>query len=190
MDEIMMITDFVQEEAGAGTDVIWGNCYNEDLGDNLSVTLIATGFKSHGAANRIDDEGRIIQKLDDEQTREFISPQRLTLEDVTGESLNYAGSKTTSWEPSTHRPISPRPSVTPASPMQRQHQGGAPVKLSSPKVISDLENEPAFARRGIRLDDTSVPSSEETRSRISVNDSDEPDLFNTLPYLHDKGTID
>jgi cell division protein FtsZ len=45
MDEIFEITEFVQEEAGFGTDLIWGNCYDESLGDQLSVTVIATGFE-------------------------------------------------------------------------------------------------------------------------------------------------
>ena len=48
MDEIFEITEFVQEEAGYGTDLIWGNCYDENLGDSISVTVIATGF-DHGA---------------------------------------------------------------------------------------------------------------------------------------------
>lgn len=190
MDEIMMITDFVQQEAGAGTDVIWGNCYNEALGDKLSVTLIATGFRSHGSKERIDGEGRIVRELEDDKSNELRAPKRMTLEDITGETPHYSGPKTTSWEPTTHRPVSPHPNVIPATPAQRHQAGVSPIKLSSPKVISDLENEPAFARRGVRLDDTTTPSTEETRSRISVNDSDEPDLFNTLPYLHDKGSID
>ncbi|MBT8220363.1 MAG: cell division protein FtsZ [Bacteroidia bacterium] len=46
MDEIFEITEFVQEEAGFGTDLIWGNCYDEKLDDEISVTLIATGFDS------------------------------------------------------------------------------------------------------------------------------------------------
>lgn len=46
MDEVFEITDFVQEEAGFGTDLIWGNCYDEKLDDEISVTLIATGFDS------------------------------------------------------------------------------------------------------------------------------------------------
>ena len=33
MDEIFEITEFVQEEAGFGTDLIWGNCYDESLGE-------------------------------------------------------------------------------------------------------------------------------------------------------------
>jgi cell division protein FtsZ len=45
MDEIFEITEFVQEEAGYGTDLIWGNCFDEKLGDKISVTVIATGFE-------------------------------------------------------------------------------------------------------------------------------------------------
>ncbi len=46
MDEIADITDYIQDEAGSTADVIWGHGYDESLGDRLSVTLIATGFKS------------------------------------------------------------------------------------------------------------------------------------------------
>ncbi|MCB0682529.1 MAG: cell division protein FtsZ, partial [Saprospiraceae bacterium] len=48
MDEIFEITEFVQEEAGFGTDLIWGNCYDESLGEKISVTVIATGFERTG----------------------------------------------------------------------------------------------------------------------------------------------
>lgn len=44
MDEISTITDYIQEEAGNDIDMIWGNCYDENLGDQLSVTIIATAF--------------------------------------------------------------------------------------------------------------------------------------------------
>ncbi len=44
MDEIMEITDYIQDEAGSTADVIWGHAKDEELGDKLSVTIIATGF--------------------------------------------------------------------------------------------------------------------------------------------------
>lgn len=47
MDEIADITDYIQDEAGSTADVIWGHGYDETLGDQLSVTLIATGFKTN-----------------------------------------------------------------------------------------------------------------------------------------------
>ena len=46
MDEIFEITEFIQEEAGNDTNLIWGNCYDERLGDKIAVTIIATGFDS------------------------------------------------------------------------------------------------------------------------------------------------
>lgn len=46
MDEITEITDFIQDAAGSTADVIFGHAKDETLGDALSVTVIATGFKS------------------------------------------------------------------------------------------------------------------------------------------------
>ncbi|MCH2233664.1 MAG: cell division protein FtsZ [Crocinitomicaceae bacterium] len=46
MDEIGEITDYIQDEAGSTADVIWGHGYDETLGDAITVTLIATGFKT------------------------------------------------------------------------------------------------------------------------------------------------
>ncbi len=43
-DEVTAITDYIQEEAGTTAEVIWGNGFDESLGDKISITLIATGF--------------------------------------------------------------------------------------------------------------------------------------------------
>ena len=46
MDEIAEITDYIQDEAGSTAEIIWGTGVDDTLGDNVSVTLIATGFKT------------------------------------------------------------------------------------------------------------------------------------------------
>lgn len=46
MDEIAEITEYVQESAGNDCDIIWGNCNDELLGDQIMVTVIATGFET------------------------------------------------------------------------------------------------------------------------------------------------
>lgn len=46
MDEVSVITDFIQQEAGLSADLIWGNCSDDTLGERLSVTIIATGFQT------------------------------------------------------------------------------------------------------------------------------------------------
>ncbi|MBP6624980.1 MAG: cell division protein FtsZ [Chitinophagaceae bacterium] len=45
LDEVEMIQAFVQEQAGEDCDVIFGTGFDENLGDSLSVTVIATGFE-------------------------------------------------------------------------------------------------------------------------------------------------
>ena len=46
MDEIDMITSYIQQEAGQTADIIFGTSIDETLGDKLTVTLICTGFES------------------------------------------------------------------------------------------------------------------------------------------------
>lgn len=46
MDEIDMISTYIQEEAGQTADVIFGTSIDETLGDKLAVTIICTGFES------------------------------------------------------------------------------------------------------------------------------------------------
>lgn len=190
MDEIMEITDFVQEEAGEGTDVIWGNCYNESLGDRLCVTLIATGFEQNGARVK---GGRVVVDIEGDTQHIGARPNRIS--DITADERTMYKPKGTTVELGTGKSASfgdrvNPPAVTlPGSNAYPVRQPGSLPKLSSPKVVNDLENEPAFQRRGIKLDDVSH-SSDEPRSRLTINASDEPDLFSSLPFLHEKDGID
>jgi len=45
MGEIGDIIDFLQDAAGDSANIIWGNGYDSKLGNKISVTVIATGFK-------------------------------------------------------------------------------------------------------------------------------------------------
>lgn len=44
MGEIGEIIDFLQDEAGQDATIIWGNGFDPKLGNQISVTIIATGF--------------------------------------------------------------------------------------------------------------------------------------------------
>src|SRR5690606_15031974 len=46
MDEVSIITDYIQDKAGMTADLIWGNCIDPNMGEELSVTIIATGFQT------------------------------------------------------------------------------------------------------------------------------------------------
>jgi len=45
--EIGEIIETLQEKAGQEADIIWGNGCDESLGDNVSVTILATGFENN-----------------------------------------------------------------------------------------------------------------------------------------------
>lgn len=46
MAEFEKITDFLQKKAGSNANIIWGTGLNDSLEDQISVTVIATGFKT------------------------------------------------------------------------------------------------------------------------------------------------
>jgi cell division protein FtsZ len=45
--EIGEIIESLQKQAGDDADIIWGNGYDERLGDKISVTILATGFATN-----------------------------------------------------------------------------------------------------------------------------------------------
>ncbi|MBK7872727.1 MAG: hypothetical protein IPJ74_19635 [Saprospiraceae bacterium] len=58
------------------------------------------------------------------------------------------------------------------------------MKLSNPQNVIELENEPAYLRRSVKLDD--VPhSAEHTYSKWTIGDDDEPQFHEGNSYLHD-----
>jgi cell division protein FtsZ len=73
MDEIMNITDFIQDAAGEDAEVIWGHGHDSNLGDNLAITLVATGFSTVDAVNYVLPERKLMD-LDEEHKKEIVSP--------------------------------------------------------------------------------------------------------------------
>jgi len=67
MDEVTEITDFIQEEAGMTADIIWGNGFDETLGDTINVTVIATGFTNDKTQEIQGRENRVVHQLSEEK---------------------------------------------------------------------------------------------------------------------------
>ena len=63
MDEVSIITDYIQEEAGLAADLIWGNCIDENLGDKISVTIIATGFQTKDEREKEQSTKKVVSML-------------------------------------------------------------------------------------------------------------------------------
>lgn len=67
MDEISVITDYIQERAGFTAEIIWGNCLDESLDNDLSVTIIATGFQTTEERKQEENNKRIAIPLEEEK---------------------------------------------------------------------------------------------------------------------------
>lgn len=176
MDEIFQITEYVQERAGRGTDLIWGNCYDEKLGEKLTVTVIATGFD-----RKSEQVAQEEPKQEPKKETIFVS-----LEDKPASSSqpSFPSHRTPSFEVKTPQtPASPPPPPARSAEEMRQAHN-MHVKLNSPHTLKALENEPAYVRRKVRLDD--VPhSSEETFSKLSLSEDNDGNLRENGSYYDD-----
>ena len=77
MDEVGEINDYVQEQAGQTADIIMGIGTDEALGDSISVTIIATGFKTNQQiATEIKKPERVVHVLTPEKPVEMVSVQQ------------------------------------------------------------------------------------------------------------------
>ncbi len=91
MGEIGEIIDYLQEEAGMDATIIWGNGTDHKLGDQISVTIIATGFDVN--PNHLFQETEIIEFNPDDSAFEINLDENNPLE-----SVGTASSAEPKWE--------------------------------------------------------------------------------------------
>jgi cell division protein FtsZ len=201
MDEISTITEYVQGEAGYGTDLIWGHCKDETLGESLTVTIIATGFehRERAEAEEVPNVKRVPLEPKDETIEEMFSTNVSSPENETTfefpdvRPVAESGKGYSYKEPYVKSEEKERIERAQKSRAKREESRREkmrtytymnPTKLNSTETIADLTNEPAFRRRKVELDD--VPHSSDVElSRWTLSDDEEPQLREGNSYLHD-----
>lgn len=253
MDEITEITDYIQDEAGSTADVIWGHGYDPTLGDKLSVTLIATGFKSNPITGFEKAPEKTVRTLEDEPKNEIKAPlssptQVNTFNNATeitakeeepflkNETPSVENTRVQStpiddsffqveakeqkemqfdWElqtqSSTPEPqkeevvrfmleddmeekvslenVQTKSILSPEEQQKRTQERLSKIqeyttKLKKAEGISEFENEPAYIRRNIQLDN-SVRSTEDTFSRFGLSEDENGTSLRNNNFLHD-----
>ena len=208
MDEIFEITEYVQEEAGYGTDLIWGNCHDESLGEKLSVTVIATGFSNNKKETQartteqtntnfqqpktvVQPEKQVRVSLDDEEdvknfTKAPLYSNYTDINSVNKETIHSSsGYIRENVEPYVKEEQKEEPiSNVETAEQRRLRLRDLNLKLENPEIINELENQPAYLRKGLKLENVDH-SSEQKFSRMSFSDQEEPTLKNNNSYLHD-----
>lgn len=213
MDEIFSVTEFVQEEAGEGANLIWGNCYDDTLGDKVAVTVIATGFESRTMPNAQHgrNDGKIVVSLDEDPVKKDKKPDffGFGFENTEGsgsviefESERFSKPKSPAYNFNKQQTPSP---VQQPQPVKIEEKGSEEdrrrrltqeharrerlrssvntMKLSNPQTIIEMENEPAYLRRGVKLESVQH-SSERMMSGWSIDENDELRTSGNS-FLHD-----
>ncbi|MEA3445041.1 MAG: cell division protein FtsZ [Bacteroidota bacterium] len=180
MSEIGRINDFVQECAGSNANIIWGNGTDENLDQELNVTVIATGFKAdiipelyvskkaevyklagHGNSAKANYKKPVQQKLDfPVSTNEGAIDSKLSRENF-------------------HRV---------SSESNRQQPGAKPeISRSWKKMdeIDEMESVPAYKRKGLQID-TPETIENPNISRYSLTEEDGEIKLKRNKFLHDK----
>ncbi len=202
MDETFEITEYVQEEAGFGTDLIWGTCFEEGLEDQISITLIATGFDTKKERIEKAPTERVTIGLDDDEPKKANDPiyevghnegeKSNTVDLDVDDFIKKHNKKLYSYdEPyikSTERQNVENLEAKRIELERKRKERLNTIsnKLNNPNAVNELENVPAYLRRKIELDN--VPhSSEEKLSKWTISeDKDNPQIKKGNSFLHDQ----
>ena len=98
IDEIGEINDHIQAEAGYGANIIMGVGEDDDLGEAISVTIIATGFDVTQQNDITNTEvKKVVHALEDEQTMQHdlmpsdsVKTPSVSVETVNEETVVYS----------------------------------------------------------------------------------------------------
>lgn len=111
MDEVTTITDFVQEEAGMTAEIIWGTGTNNALGEDICVTVIATGFQNGSKGNAEKEKNEVVLSIEEnkkEATSENETPFLIT-------NLTEEKEEEIQFEVSQINPSEPTPAINEAN---------------------------------------------------------------------------
>ena len=196
MDEVGTITDYVQEVVGRAATIIWGTGMQENLKDEVVVTIIATGFAYGGVLDtdilevdkpslpryimdedgnvEREDKGFIVLSDDDDSDISDLPPRVITFDEGDKERdrrirLLY-GARTNKPKSDDKKSEDLSSSVEPVQPYKRSShdQPNADVdELKDEKRVDELENIPAYKRRNVKISGEEEEKSEPTTGAVS-----------------------
>ena len=163
LDEIQLISDQIQDETGEICDMIFGTSLCDDLGEELKVTLIATGFNSPSTNDSTLEEMSTLslesQLLADASNGDGLEPMieehsmtnavgqtMLTLDDVIESDVEPVGLNHQVSEPT---PMPPSAIETQFKPVDRvERLRNLSDKWREQSQSDRMYNEPSYLRRG------------------------------------------
>lgn len=182
MDEYATINEFFQGQAGMDANLKCGLCYDASLGSKISVTIIATGFNKQ--ENRY--KGIIEEEIHDDHILESVT---ITDQETESEEPEQPKKQTSIFDyiDSGEEEEIERANLKVKEMKERMvHLRELSKNANSAEGMEELENVPAYKRRGIKLNQQ-LHSSESDISRTSLVDEPEskPEIKTNNSFLHD-----
>lgn len=130
--EIGEIIEFMQREAGSEADIIWGNGYDDAIGDKISVTILCTGFKDAPTVQRAKPSRHTTYQLTDpveEEPKEIVAepeekePQARVMElEPESDGVVQPPESGSYWNRKEEEPVrpAPKPAAPPKKPQKPQ----------------------------------------------------------------------
>jgi cell division protein FtsZ len=193
MDEIGQITDYIQTKAGHDADLIWGNGVDDNLGEDISVTVIATGFSVSSIPEMMaakQSEKTYHTLVDENQTRSVGKSGPQPKVSVVNEThKKKIDQRTIEFEISTT--LNDEFEELYRNPKAREDGPEMNTKMdfsdSGEEVVDELENIPAYRRKKVNIIEGMSKKIGEKLSRFSLSpdDDDKTILRDNNSYLHD-----
>ena len=187
MDEIGHITDLVQNKAGFEADLIWGNRKDESLGDDISVTLIATGFGHSGIPkiighSDIENEEYTHAKIFVEQEQQVIKTisEKKPVINTSQKTIEFNISEEKEREDTEFELLYPQTSQARNVPEKKEVI--LDYSTTSDEDIDELENIPAYKRRQLRMNDPAYNKNKVSRCVVTR----ENNITDNNSYIHKK----
>lgn len=180
MDEIGIINDHIQNEAGNSANIIMGIGEDPELGDAISVTIVATGFPTEDQTYTGKEEVKIVHALEEEQPiNRSLSIENPIPTKVNPISLNFGRNAAPAQPPapSYTAPIQPRQTMNhptqPEAPQnsfdQRRYE--QPVEVSNGQTRYELIDEDVEPVQETRSYEDFEPRLKETPSATTSVDN-------------------
>lgn len=206
LDETTTIVEYIQEAAGDNADIIFGTVYDDNMGDLLSVTVIATGFDNEKRSFTGMNQGQPNKQVLDVNTAPKVQPKTEERKPVNNlEDFSITSSPAFTFElENTKPPVTPvQPSLFEErqTPVNREEPPrslketeleermrklrSTDYNYHNPESLKGMEDMPAYLRKSVNLQEEQ--RGEPKLSKLSLEDVDETrfTLSDNNTYLHD-----
>nr|WKN38006.1 cell division protein FtsZ [Tunicatimonas sp. TK19036] len=199
MDELTVITSYIQDQASEDMEMIFGHGVDEELGESVMVTVIATGFDHSEDEAPTEDEKRVIDLETNKKVKDNgntneppppnparFEPPKYPQDDFTPDIQASDEEEPMEEEELSHEMSSQKRLLMEEAYKRKMRLRGR-KSISAPDNDQDYFkkedfNEPAYMRRNVHL--YSVPSYQDRNvSRYSLDDDD--NIISNNRFLHD-----